>query len=104
MPTIPTSIAEITESAKAILKKLEKFPLDDLGKDFSTTLHNLDNTIAEAESTLKTFREMFAADAPLSREMQQTLVELSEAARKLRILADYLDRHPEALLRGKAIP
>jgi paraquat-inducible protein B len=29
------------------------------------------------------------------------LRELSDAARSLRVLADYLERHPEALLRGK---
>jgi len=31
----------------------------------------------------------------------QTLKELSAAARSLRTLADYLERHPEALIRGK---
>jgi paraquat-inducible protein B len=29
------------------------------------------------------------------------MYELSRAAKSLRSLADYLDRHPEALLRGK---
>jgi len=29
--------------------------------------------------------------------------ELARAARSLRVLADYLERHPEALLRGKAV-
>jgi paraquat-inducible protein B len=30
-----------------------------------------------------------------------TLREVSRAARSLRVLADYLERHPEALVRGK---
>ena len=101
MPTIPTSFEEITKSVVAILEKLEDFPLDQLGKDFTATLGKLDRTIVEAETTLETIKSMFAADAPLSQELQHTLVELSEAARTLRILADYLDRHPEALIRGK---
>jgi paraquat-inducible protein B len=29
------------------------------------------------------------------------LKELAGAARSIRVLADYLERHPEALLRGK---
>jgi paraquat-inducible protein B len=29
------------------------------------------------------------------------LKELGSAARSLRIMADYLERHPEALIRGK---
>jgi paraquat-inducible protein B len=27
---------------------------------------------------------------------------VNEAARSIRLLADYLDRHPEALIRGRA--
>ena len=41
---------------------------------------------------------------PNSAQVQQlgsTLQEVSRAARSLRVLADYLERHPEALLRGK---
>ncbi|MGB5440205.1 MAG: MlaD family protein [Gammaproteobacteria bacterium] len=103
MPTIPSSIEEITNSVVAILEKLEDFPLDQLGKDFTVTLGKLDKTIVEAETTLETIKYMFAADAPLSQELQHTLMELSEAARTLRVLADYIDRHPEALIRGKGI-
>jgi paraquat-inducible protein B len=101
MPTVPTSIEEITKSVKAVLKKLENFPLGELGKDLSGTLENLDKAISGADDTLQTVNRMFAADAPLSQEMQHTLVELAEAARSLRVLADYLERHPEALLKGK---
>jgi paraquat-inducible protein B len=104
MPTIPSSIEAMTRSAKAILEKLENFPLDQLGKDVTVTLGSLDQTLAEAEATLKTVKHMFAEDAPLSQEMQRTLVELAEAARTLRVLTDYLDRHPEALIRGKGNP
>jgi paraquat-inducible protein B len=34
-------------------------------------------------------------------QLGSTLDEVSRAARGLRILADYLERHPEALIRGK---
>jgi paraquat-inducible protein B len=33
--------------------------------------------------------------------MLRTLTELKDAARSIRVLADYLERHPESLLRGK---
>ncbi len=104
MPTVPTSIEEITKSVQAVLKKLENFPLDELGKDLSGTIENLNKAISQADNTLQTVEHMFAADAPMSQEMQRTLIELAEAARSLRVLADYLDRHPEALLRGKGSP
>ena len=34
-------------------------------------------------------------------QLGSTLQEVSRAARSLRVLADYLERHPEALIRGK---
>ena len=37
----------------------------------------------------------------LGTELGNTLQEVSRAARSVRILADYLERHPEALIRGK---
>jgi hypothetical protein len=34
-------------------------------------------------------------------DLARTLAELKDAARSIRVLADYLERHPESLLRGK---
>jgi paraquat-inducible protein B len=34
-------------------------------------------------------------------QFDETLRELSRAARSVRVLADYLERHPESLIRGK---
>ena len=42
-----------------------------------------------------------ADDSPLQQDMRQTLQELTRAAGSLRVLTDYLERHPESLLRGK---
>jgi len=104
IPTIPTSLEELSRNVNAILGKLERFPLDQLGDDLTGTLSRLDETIGQAKTTLKSVDRMFAADAPLSYELQQSLRELSDTARSLRLLADYLNEHPEALLRGKGQP
>ncbi len=42
-----------------------------------------------------------SADAPLRHDLRATLQELAGAGRALRELAEFLDRHPEALIRGK---
>ena len=101
LPTVPTSLEEITRNVTAILDKIKGFPFDKIGADMSKTIANLDKTLVQAEDTLKTIDTMFAADAPLSQELQKSLRELTGAARSLRILSDYIERHPEALLRGK---
>ena len=38
---------------------------------------------------------------PLNREAARALEELAGAARSMRILMDYIERHPDALIYGK---
>jgi paraquat-inducible protein B len=40
-------------------------------------------------------------NSPQAQQLDSTLEEVRRAARSVRVLADYLDRHPEALIRGK---
>lgn len=101
LPTLPTSTEEITRSVTAILEKMQRFPLDEIGDDLASTLANLDATIEQADLAIQNMKRVISPDAPIVQEVQETLEELSETARSLRILADYLERHPEALLRGK---
>ena len=42
------------------------------------------------------------AGSALTEDAENVMQELARAARSIRVFADYLDRHPEALLRGKA--
>ena len=41
------------------------------------------------------------AFAGLQRNVEQTMTELQRAAQSLRTLGDYLQRHPESIIRGK---
>lgn len=43
----------------------------------------------------------YNGDSSVRRNLTHTLTEVADAARSLRLLADYLNRHPEALLRGR---
>ena len=43
----------------------------------------------------------YGADSDFQRNIQRLMTQVSEAARSFRLLADFLDRHPEALLRGR---
>ncbi len=57
-------------------------------------------TIASARSLLNNQSGVTATGLQTA-GLSQTLYELSEAARSVRQLADYLDRHPSALIRGR---
>ena len=55
----------------------------------------------QAQSTLAAADGMVGANAPLRYDLNALLKEATGAARSIRVFADYLERHPEALLRGK---
>ena len=55
-----------------------------------------------AQGTLSALdRNVTQPDSALQRNANQALGELQRAAQALRVLGDYLQRHPESLLRGK---
>jgi paraquat-inducible protein B len=55
----------------------------------------------QARATLAAADGLVGADAPLRYDLAGLLKELIGAARSIRVFADYLERHPDALLRGK---
>lgn len=58
--------------------------------------------VGQAESTLASIEKTVSEDGPVGSEILKTLEELSDAARSIRVMAEYLERHPEALIKGKA--
>jgi paraquat-inducible protein B len=101
MPTVPTSLEEISSRVATILDKLDQFPIDRIGKNMDATLEGLQLTVTQTQKTLAALEKTLSTDSPLQQQLQGTLEELSGAARSLRLLADYLERNPEAILRGK---
>ena len=60
------------------------------------------STLAEAQAAMKNAKEILSQDAPLQSDLGSTLMQVSRAAKSISALVDYLQRHPESLLRGKA--
>ena len=58
----------------------------------------LEKSLAAATKTL----EQLEPGSPMVVDVNHTLEELAASARSIRTLTDYLERHPEALLHGKA--
>ncbi len=97
--------ADVTPELKTILKDADKAVnrIDaDVTPELKTTLEELRRTIATADGVLKsTNATLLGTDAPGQQELRDAMQEIARAARSLRILTDFLERHPEALLRGK---
>jgi paraquat-inducible protein B len=108
LPTVPGQLEATEASVENIIEKLNKLPLQQIGYNLEKSLGDLDLTLVSARGTLEsadgTLGNATNLTAPNSAQLQQlgnTLQEVSAAARSVRVLADYLERHPEALLRGK---
>jgi paraquat-inducible protein B len=78
--------------------------LDPLEEDASETLRSITAAAQQAEVTLKEVEGLVSDDSVLMTELTYTLKELSASARAIRVWAEYLERHPEALIQGKGGP
>ena len=62
----------------------------------------LEKTLNEAIAALTALQQnILQEDSAIYYELTRTLTELSDAARSVSGLADYLERHPDALIKGK---
>jgi paraquat-inducible protein B len=108
LPTVPGQLEATEATVEDIIKKVDKMPLEQIGENVRQALADLDLTLVSARGTLVSARGTLEntdnLTGPNSVQIQQlgnTLQEVSRAARSVRVLADYLERHPEALIRGK---
>lgn len=117
IPTMPGSLDQIQTQIAHIVEKLDKVPIEDIGNNLRDTLKAADklmttldkevapearDTLAKVRETLDSLNNAIGSSDGGGPDLRGTLQETERAARSLRTLGDYLQRHPEALLRGKA--
>lgn len=102
-----TSIASIESSLDNTLKDIGKLinrvdgQVDPVVNSFVETGDAAKASLEQAQATLAAVKSTIAEDSELQFRLNTLLAELSSAARSIRVLADYLERHPESLLQGK---
>jgi len=114
--TVSSGMTELQETIASITKKIQDLPLGEIGADLRQTLQSanqllqrFDRDLApEARAAIVDVRKALAAtegvlkpESPLQQDARDAMRELARAAQAFRILADYLERHPEALIQGK---
>lgn len=131
IPVVPSTAQDLETKLTSVIAKLEKLPYEEIGADLTKALTTLNQTLQDAskavnhidtdvtpdlKATVEEIRRAVASadgvlkstdatlvgrDAPAQQELSDALQEIARAARAVRALVDYLERHPEALLRGK---
>lgn len=117
IPTAAGSLEEIQTQIESIVTKLDKIPFAELGADLrtmvnsaNTLLRTFDQDIApQARRTLDNAatairsleQNLTSPEAPLQQDTRRMLEQLNRTAASFRVLADYLEKHPESLLRGR---
>ncbi len=132
LPVVPGGLASLEAKLSSILGKIDNMPLDAIGievknalaalnqtmKDVATlvnrvdaqwvpegtkTLQELHHAISDADRVLNNAdATLFDKGSPAPQDLRDTLQEVTRAARAVRVLVDYLERHPEILIRGKS--
>jgi paraquat-inducible protein B len=86
------------DSATRALNRVEGETLPEAKK----ALEDLRRAIATADTLLSnTDNTLLGPDAPTQQQMRDAMQEIARAAKAVRVLADYLERNPSALIRGK---
>ncbi|MHA7682670.1 PqiB family protein [Cupriavidus sp. PET2-C1] len=123
LPTIPGAFDELQTKLGDIVSKLDKVPFEQIGQDLRTTMASLDKMLSNADKlvtqvngdvmpqvatvlrdahqTLQAANGALDANAPMQQDARRMLQELTRTAISLRTLTDYLEGHPEAVVRGK---
>jgi paraquat-inducible protein B len=116
LPTVNGTFQELEASIGRLVKKVNDLPLKQIAADLHTDLKDLHETLSELRtrvlpsavdtlsalhSTLDSADRTLDVESPLQRGVTETLTEARSTLQAVRELADYLDRHPDALLRGR---
>jgi paraquat-inducible protein B len=122
-PTISGGLDDIQDSVGVIAKKLSKVPFDQLSYRLMSAVASLDQTLksadhlmqnvdgnivpqvqatlSEAQAAMRNAKDLLGQDGSSQSDLGSTLLQVSRAAKSINALVEYLERHPESLLRGK---
>jgi len=116
LPTANGTFQELEAGVGRLVKKLNDLPLEQIVVDLHTDLTDFHETMSELHgrvlpsavdtltalhTTLDSVDRTLDVESPLQRSLAETLSESRTTLQAVRELADYLDRHPDALLRGR---
>jgi paraquat-inducible protein B len=124
MPGMVGGIGNIATSLSDITAKLDKIPFDHIGQSLNDTLGHVNQLVrktdtglspvlqqlptleADLHQTLRRVSDMlgekgYGEDSAFKHDMSRLMDQANDTLRSIRAVADFLERHPEALIRGR---
>jgi paraquat-inducible protein B len=75
--------------------------VDPIAESFRSTAKSAEETLKQVTIALEDIRNLTGENSPIYYEINKAFEDLSETARTISNLADYIQQHPETLIRGK---
>jgi len=98
---LAASIKKTSDTAGDTMRDADRLT-ENIDSQVKTLTGDLSKTLQKAQETLASVNSAIGEGSPLRIQVETAVSELSQAARSIRVLADYLQRNPDALLRGKS--
>jgi paraquat-inducible protein B len=125
IPTVRGDLETITNSVSGVLDRVAALPLEDLVQDLRRTLRSfellaqapeikdalgsvshalvaVEGLARNADTTFVSLNRGYGSDSQVRRDLGDLVRQLQDTARSVKLLADYLEQHPESLVRGKS--
>lgn len=118
LPVMPSDMQDLELKIHSIVEKLEKVPMDEIAADLKKLLATIDGFVKRADTEtmpqlkagLEDLRRVLSNvdanlagnDAQAQQQLRDALQEITKAAQGVSGLADYLQRNPESLVRGRS--
>ncbi len=125
LPSQAGGLDNIIAATSDITTKLDKIPIEKIGKDLDKlllttnstlggpqmkqTLASLNGTLKAADATLQTanttlsgLSRSYGADSDFANELEQVVNQANDTLKSVKALTDYLDRHPASLIFGRS--
>jgi len=107
MGAVNGNVDSVTDSFESTMQDTRKLVnnidsrLNSAASDVEGTLAAAQASFKKAESLLAEAEKLIASNSNLRREIVMTLASMSDASHSIEELTDYLQRHPDSLIRGK---
>jgi len=117
IPSVPATLSSLKSGLQGVLKSIAAIPFEEIGNNLNglleefrgTTMPKLDSTIQSVNVLVRDTDKMMNAvhrsyldpNAQINKKINRLLDEFIRTSKSVKHLTDYLERHPESLIKGK---